>query len=119
MQKSMRDTAEKMNALLVHSIAEYEQILKDIGASDLIERTGVIYIYHDANNPRVLESTKLRDDLKVKQILLAKKMFMIWSPILIQSMQEVFFFQQQLILEIQKKYQIRFLKMFRAWSNFY
>ena len=71
--KSMRDTAEKMNALLVHSIAEYEYILKDIGASDLIEHTGVIYIYHDANNPRVLESTKLRDDLKVKQISLSKK----------------------------------------------
>ena len=71
--KSMRDTAEKINALLVHSIAEYEYILKDIGASDLIEHTGVIYIYHDANNPRVLESTKLRDDLKVKQISLSKK----------------------------------------------
>ena len=71
-QKSMVATAEKMNALLVHSIAEYEQIFLDIGASDLVERTGVIYIYNDANNERVQESIRLRDYLKVKQVLLSK-----------------------------------------------
>ena len=65
--KSMRDTAEKMHHLLTFSIAEYEKIFLEIGASHLMERTGVMYIYNNENDPRVIESTKLREYLKVKQ----------------------------------------------------
>ena len=70
--KSMLETAEKMNHLLTFAIAEYERIFSEIGASHLMERTGVMYIYSNANDPRVTESTKLRNYLKVKQVLLNK-----------------------------------------------
>jgi glycine/D-amino acid oxidase-like deaminating enzyme len=70
--KSMQDTAEKMHHLLTFSIAEYEKIFSEIGASHLMERTGVMYIYNHENDPRVTESTKLREYLKVKQVLLTK-----------------------------------------------
>ena len=38
-----------MNDLLVFSIAEYEKIFKDIGAEDLVEQKGTLYIYGKDN----------------------------------------------------------------------
>ena len=71
-QKSMRNTAEKVNDLLVFSIAEYEKIFKDIGAEDLVEQKGALYIYGRDNKKKVNESNLLRDELKIKQHLLTK-----------------------------------------------
>ena len=71
-QKSMRNTAEKMNDLLVFSIAEYEKIFKDIGAEDLVEQKGTLYIYGKDNKEQVKESNLLRQELKIKQHLLSK-----------------------------------------------
>lgn len=71
-QKSMRNTAEKMNDLLVFSIAEYEKIFKDIGAEDLVEQKGTLYIYGKDNKETVKESNLLRQELKIKQHLLSK-----------------------------------------------
>ena len=68
----MRNTAEKMNDLLVFSIAEYEKIFKDIGAEDLVEQKGALYIYGRDNKKKVNESNLLRDELKIKQHLLTK-----------------------------------------------
>jgi len=71
-QKSMRNTAEKMNDLLVFSIVEYEKIFKDIGTEDLVEQKGALYIYGRDNKKRVNESNLLREELKIKQHLLTK-----------------------------------------------
>jgi len=71
-EKSMRNTAKKMNDLLVFSIAEYEKIFKDIGAEDLVEQKGALYIYGRHNKEKVNESNLLRDELKIKQHLLTK-----------------------------------------------
>ena len=68
----MRNTAEKMNDLLVFSITEYEKIFKDIGAEDLVEQKGTLYIYGEDNKEPVKESNLLRQELKIKQHLLSK-----------------------------------------------
>ena len=68
----MRNTAEKMNDLLVFSITEYEKIFKDIGAEDLVEQKGTLYIYGKDNKEQVKESNLLRQELKIKQHLLSK-----------------------------------------------
>ena len=71
-QRSMRNTAEKMNDLLVFSIAEYKKIFKDIGAEDLVEQKGALYIYGRDSKEKVNESNLLREALKIKQHLLTK-----------------------------------------------
>lgn len=72
-EKSMRDTAEKMNDLLVFSLSEYDRIFKDVGVGDLIEKKGALYIYGSKNTEQVAKSNLLREELKIKQIILSKQ----------------------------------------------
>ena len=71
-EKSMRDTAKKMNDLLILSLSEYEKIFLDIGAENLIRRNGVIYIYNNSEDPKVKDSIKVREELEIKQSILSK-----------------------------------------------
>ncbi len=79
-KKSMIHTAKYMHQILDLSLDAYDEILKEINTSDLVERKGIIYIWTNKNlKSRNLE-IKIRNDLGIKQKLLSKEQILDLEP---------------------------------------
>ena len=70
-KKSMLHTAKYMHQILNLSIDAYDEILKEIDTTNLIEKKGIIYVWTNKNlKSRNLE-IKVRNDLGIKQKFLS------------------------------------------------
>tara|TARA_Y100000996_G_scaffold414861_1_gene407108 strand:- start:1128 stop:2375 length:1248 start_codon:yes stop_codon:yes gene_type:complete len=79
-KKSMIHTAKYMHQILDLSLDAYDEILKEINTSELVERKGIIYIWTNKNlKSRNLE-IKIRNDLGIKQKLLSKEQILELEP---------------------------------------
>ena len=78
--KSMLHTAKYMHQILDLSLDAYEEILKEIDTTGLVEKKGIIYVWTNKNlKSRKLE-IKIRDELGVKQKHLTKEEILKLEP---------------------------------------
>ncbi len=79
-KKSMLHTAKYMHQILSLSNDAYEEIFREIDVTNLVKKTGIIYVWTNKNlKSRKLE-IKVRNDLGIKQKLLTKKEILELEP---------------------------------------
>ena len=72
-QRKMMHTAKYMHQILDLSLSAYDELFEEIDLNGLVENKGIIYVWNDKNlKSRELE-IKIREELGVKQQILAPK----------------------------------------------